>query len=104
MSVPHCACTLSGTASVVKARLRCLHCFGRAKLMSSREMKVGSEGEQLHTGQRLAILVPCFNEEAAIAKVVADFRTALPGAFIYVYDNNSSDRTIGGRARRRCRR
>jgi glycosyltransferase involved in cell wall biosynthesis len=57
-------------------------------------MKVGSEGEQLHTGQRLAILVPCFNEEAAIAKVVADFRTALPGAFIYVYDNNSSDRTI----------
>jgi glycosyltransferase involved in cell wall biosynthesis len=42
----------------------------------------------------LAILVPCFNEEAAIAKVVADFRTALPGAFIYVYDNNSSDRTI----------
>jgi len=57
-------------------------------------MKVGSEGGQLHTGQRLAILVPCFNEEAAIAKVVADFRTALPGAFIYVYDNNSSDRTI----------
>jgi glycosyltransferase involved in cell wall biosynthesis len=39
-------------------------------------------------------LVPCFNEETAIAKVVADFRTALPGAFIYVYDNNSSDRTI----------
>jgi hypothetical protein len=45
-------------------------------------------------GQRLAVLVPCFNEEAAIAKVVADFRAALPEAVIYVYDNNSTDRTV----------
>jgi glycosyltransferase involved in cell wall biosynthesis len=45
-------------------------------------------------GQRIAVLVPCYNEEAAIAKVVADFATALPHAVIYVYDNNSSDRTI----------
>src|SRR5712692_4762232 len=45
------------------------------------------------TGRRLAVLVPCFNEEAAIAKVVADFRAALPEAVIYVYDNNSTDRT-----------
>jgi glycosyltransferase involved in cell wall biosynthesis len=37
--------------------------------------------------------VPCYNEEAAIATVVADFRAALPGAAIYVYDNNSQDRT-----------
>lgn len=44
-------------------------------------------------GQRIAVLVPCFNEEAAIAKVVADFRSVLPGADIYVYDNNSTDRT-----------
>jgi glycosyltransferase involved in cell wall biosynthesis len=44
-------------------------------------------------GERLAVLVPCFNEEAAIAKVVADFRSALPEAAIYVYDNNSTDRT-----------
>ncbi|MET0721086.1 MAG: glycosyltransferase, partial [Tardiphaga sp.] len=43
---------------------------------------------------RIAVLVPCFNEAAAIAKVVADFRAALPMAEIYVYDNNSSDRTI----------
>ena len=43
--------------------------------------------------QRLAVLVPCFNEEAAIAKVVADFRGALPEATIYVYDNNSTDHT-----------
>ena len=41
----------------------------------------------------VAALVPCFNEEAAIAKVVTDFRAALPDAAIYVYDNNSSDRT-----------
>lgn len=41
----------------------------------------------------LAVLVPCFNEEAAIAKVVADFRAALPEATVYVYDNNSTDRT-----------
>jgi glycosyltransferase involved in cell wall biosynthesis len=43
---------------------------------------------------RIAVLVPCFNEEAAVATVVADFRKALPAAIIYVYDNNSKDRTI----------
>jgi len=42
----------------------------------------------------IAVLVPCFNEEAAIAKVVADFRAALPTAKVYVYDNNSTDKTI----------
>lgn len=42
---------------------------------------------------RVAVLVPCFNEEAAVATVVADFRRALPSARILVYDNNSSDRT-----------
>lgn len=41
----------------------------------------------------IAVLVPCFNEEAAIGKVVADFRAALPTATVYVYDNNSTDRT-----------
>jgi glycosyltransferase involved in cell wall biosynthesis len=44
---------------------------------------------------RIAVLVPCFNEEAAIGQVVRDFRAALPTATIYVYDNNSSDRTAG---------
>jgi glycosyltransferase involved in cell wall biosynthesis len=43
---------------------------------------------------RTAVLIPCYNEEAAIAKVVADFRSALPEAKIYVYDNNSRDGTI----------
>lgn len=42
---------------------------------------------------RIAVLVPCFNEEGAIARVVASFRAALPGATIYVYDNNSTDGT-----------
>jgi glycosyltransferase involved in cell wall biosynthesis len=42
---------------------------------------------------RIAVLVPCYNEEAAIGKVVRDFRAALPGAIVYVYDNNSRDKT-----------
>jgi len=42
----------------------------------------------------IAVLIPCYNEEAAIADVVHDFRQALPRARIYVYDNNSRDSTI----------
>lgn len=42
---------------------------------------------------RTAVLLPCFNEEATIAATVAGFRDALPDATIYVYDNNSTDRT-----------
>jgi glycosyltransferase involved in cell wall biosynthesis len=42
---------------------------------------------------RVAVLVPCFNEEAAVAAVVAGFRKVLPSAQIYVFDNNSTDRT-----------
>jgi glycosyltransferase involved in cell wall biosynthesis len=42
---------------------------------------------------RIAVLLPCYNEEAAIAATVAGFRAALPDATIYVYDNNSRDRT-----------
>jgi glycosyltransferase involved in cell wall biosynthesis len=41
----------------------------------------------------IAVLLPCFNEEAAIAATVAGFKAALPGATVYVYDNNSRDRT-----------
>jgi glycosyltransferase involved in cell wall biosynthesis len=43
---------------------------------------------------RLAVILPCYNEEAAIADVVRDFRAALPQAVVYVYDNNSKDRTV----------
>lgn len=42
----------------------------------------------------IAVLIPCYNEELAIRKVVTDFKRELPEAEIYVYDNNSSDNTI----------
>jgi len=42
---------------------------------------------------RIAVLLPCYNEEAAVARTVAAFRAALPDAEIYVYDNNSTDLT-----------
>src|SRR5262249_23691594 len=45
------------------------------------------------TGLRVAVLIPCFNEEAAVGKVVGGFRAVLPHAAIYAYDNNSTDRT-----------
>jgi glycosyltransferase involved in cell wall biosynthesis len=46
------------------------------------------------TEPRIAILVPCYNEEAAIGNVIVAFRRELPDATIYVYDNNSTDRTM----------
>jgi glycosyltransferase involved in cell wall biosynthesis len=46
------------------------------------------------TAARIAVLIPCYNEEAAIAMVVRDFRASLPTATIYVYDNNSKDETV----------
>ncbi len=45
-------------------------------------------------GKKIAILIPCYNEEVAIAKVVSDFKKAIPDADIYVYDNNSTDNTV----------
>jgi glycosyltransferase involved in cell wall biosynthesis len=42
---------------------------------------------------RIAVIVPCYNEEPTIGKVVTDFRAALPNAVVYVVDNNSDDRT-----------
>lgn len=42
---------------------------------------------------KIAVLIPCYNESQTIAKVVTDFKTALPEADIYVYDNNSTDHT-----------
>ncbi|MCR4655845.1 MAG: glycosyltransferase family 2 protein [Lachnospiraceae bacterium] len=42
---------------------------------------------------RIAVLIPCFNESKTVYKVVSDFKTALPEAKIYVYDNNSTDGT-----------
>ncbi|MBM3527168.1 MAG: glycosyltransferase [Alphaproteobacteria bacterium] len=48
---------------------------------------------------RIAVLVPCYNEAAAIGRVVADFEAALPEAAIYVYDNNSTDGTAEAAAK-----
>ena len=42
---------------------------------------------------RIAVIIPCYNEAVTIAKVIADFRAAMPGALVYVFDNNSSDNT-----------
>jgi glycosyltransferase involved in cell wall biosynthesis len=60
-----------------------------------------SEAAQLETREemtdhtaRIAVLVPCYNEDAAIATVVRDFKAAIPSAVIYVYDNNSKDETV----------
>jgi hypothetical protein len=61
------------------------------------EGRVGeiAESRQPLTGARpvIAVLIPCYNEAAAIATVVRDFRVALPTASIFVYDNNSTDDT-----------
>ena len=46
------------------------------------------------TSPRIAVLLPCYNEEAAIVRTIEGFRAALPGAAIFVYDNNSRDRTV----------
>jgi glycosyltransferase involved in cell wall biosynthesis len=51
-------------------------------------------GNAIGAGYQVAVLVPCYNEEHAVAKVVADFHAALPEAAIYVYDNNSTDNTV----------
>ena len=44
--------------------------------------------------KNIAVLIPCYNEEKTIGKVVKDFKEALPDATIYVYDNNSTDKTV----------
>ena len=48
---------------------------------------------------KIAVLIPCYNEEKTVEKVVRDFREVLPEAVIYVYDNNSSDRKRQQRGR-----
>ena len=48
---------------------------------------------------RVAVLVPCHNEEVAIGRVVAGFQAALPGAVVFVYDNNSTAGTVAAARR-----
>jgi glycosyltransferase involved in cell wall biosynthesis len=56
-------------------------------------MTDGPERDAQISALSVAVILPCYNEETAIARVVTDFRMALPGAKVYVYDNNSKDRT-----------
>jgi glycosyltransferase involved in cell wall biosynthesis len=56
-------------------------------------MQPTSENTASYRGLHVALIVPCFNEEAAIAKVITDFRQVMPELDIYVFDNNSADRT-----------
>lgn len=44
--------------------------------------------------QRIAVIVPCYNEELTIGKVISDFKNDIPNCDVYVYDNNSKDRTF----------
>jgi glycosyltransferase involved in cell wall biosynthesis len=59
--------------------------------MSSSELLVDAKAADRYD---IAVLVPCYNEARAIAKVIGDFQATLPGATIYVYDNNSTDGTV----------
>ncbi len=47
----------------------------------------------MNAPDRIAVMIPCYNEELTVAKVIRDYKAALPEADIYVYDNNSSDNT-----------
>ena len=53
--------------------------------------------KNIHYGEvimdKIAVLIPCYNESKTIKKVIEDYRLALPEAKIYVYDNNSTDGT-----------
>ncbi len=53
--------------------------------------RLGKEGDR--NLDKIAVLIPCYNEEKTVEKVVRDFKMVLPEAAVYVYDNNSSDRT-----------
>ena len=60
----------------------------------AREVVARAEVAPGAAGRGVAVLVPCYNEEPTVARVVARFREELPGARVYVFDNNSTDRTV----------
>ena len=62
------------------------------RLVSQDQAALAAHGQT--RAPRIAVLIPCYNEEVAITSVVQDFRAALPEATVYVYDNNSGDRTV----------
>jgi glycosyltransferase involved in cell wall biosynthesis len=63
------------------------------KVSSITARKPGGQRAVGFTAYKIAVLVPCYNEAVAVAKVVKDFRAALPDATIFVFDNNSTDNT-----------
>jgi glycosyltransferase involved in cell wall biosynthesis len=58
------------------------------------EHAYGAEPKTMTELQRIAVLIPCYNEGRTIGGVISNFKTQLPGAVIHVYDNNSSDDTV----------
>lgn len=88
-------CALEGLEGVVRigknADGAARSCYG-ASMSNGRER--AALGDDRRWAPRIAVILPCYNEEAAIGLTVAGFRAALPDAAIYVYDNNSQDRTI----------
>ena len=62
--------------------------------MPHTDLRAGGYVQRKVSMDRIAVLIPCYNEEQTIAKVVSDAKQALPEATIYVYDNNSTDRTV----------
>ena len=67
--------------------------MGEGQLLAKQISKSAAHKSDGFGQYSVAVLVPCYNEEVAIAKVVKDFRAALPGAAIFVFDNNSTDNT-----------
>ena len=65
---------------------------GESELIEQRVTQAGID--VLETQLRIAVLIPCFNEESTIAQVVKGVRAELPMAQIYVFDNNSTDGTV----------
>lgn len=64
------------------------------KVSSTTAAKSGGPQTGGFAGYKIAVLVPCYNEAVAVAKVVKDFRAALPDATVFVFDNNSTDKTV----------
>jgi hypothetical protein len=67
--------------------------LSRMSIASARAISPDPTPNNVAAHERVAVLIPCYNEEAAIDRVVADFQAALPASTIFVYDNNSRDRT-----------
>jgi glycosyltransferase involved in cell wall biosynthesis len=65
--------------------------MNRANKIAVREWATDHPTQQCY--DEVAVLIPCYNEEITVGKVVADFQRALPGARIFVFDNNSTDRS-----------